>query len=283
MANTPKIGLKIPSTADNIAEQINIDTPNNLSIIDTEIDGVKTQANDLGAELARSATIVVAASDSKFKQFADYVCDGVSDNSIIIAAKNSLPSSGGKIVLLDGTYYIKGRIDLDKSNMTLQGCGNSTKLLLVNDIGTNEWHSLLNIINGQNIIIRDLLFDGNNQQYLVYALLGVRYESTQESVRVENVTIKNSSNLGIFIKYLKNGAITNIYVDNCVSNGCRVQNSYNVNLTNSIITNTNIGLEIRSNSSNILVNSCQIYDNVTQVNDNGVDTILGTNYIEGAV
>ena len=49
MANTPKIGLKIPSTADNIAEQINIDTPNNLDIIDTEIDGVKTQINDLDA------------------------------------------------------------------------------------------------------------------------------------------------------------------------------------------------------------------------------------------
>jgi hypothetical protein len=56
MANTPKIGLKIPSTADNIAEQINIDTPNNLGIIDTEIDGVKTQINDLGAYAVATGT-----------------------------------------------------------------------------------------------------------------------------------------------------------------------------------------------------------------------------------
>jgi len=55
MANTPKIGLKIPSTADNIAEQINIDTPNNLGIIDTEIDGVKTQINDLADKVIISS------------------------------------------------------------------------------------------------------------------------------------------------------------------------------------------------------------------------------------
>lgn len=58
MANTPKIGLKIPSTADNIAEQINIDTPNNLGIIDTEIDGVKTQINSLDANKVDNSRVL---------------------------------------------------------------------------------------------------------------------------------------------------------------------------------------------------------------------------------
>ena len=58
MATTPKIGLKIPSTADNIAEQINIDTPNNLSIIDTEIDEIKTQLNDLDANKVDNSRVL---------------------------------------------------------------------------------------------------------------------------------------------------------------------------------------------------------------------------------
>lgn len=67
MANTPKIGLKIPSTADNIAEQINIDTPNNLGIIDTEIDGVKTQINTLDAnKVDNSRVLTDVPANAKF-------------------------------------------------------------------------------------------------------------------------------------------------------------------------------------------------------------------------
>ena len=54
MANTPEIDLKLPSTADNIAEQINIDTVNNLTKIDNAIKNDRQQINDLDSNKANT-------------------------------------------------------------------------------------------------------------------------------------------------------------------------------------------------------------------------------------
>ena len=57
MANTPEIDLKLPSTADNIAEQINIDTVNNLTKIDNAIKNDRQQINNLDAEIGDIAIL----------------------------------------------------------------------------------------------------------------------------------------------------------------------------------------------------------------------------------
>jgi len=44
----------------------------------------------------RTATFVVAASDSKKKSDADYVCDGTADDVQIQAAIDALPGGGGQ-------------------------------------------------------------------------------------------------------------------------------------------------------------------------------------------
>jgi len=63
------------------------------------------------ALLGRSgSTFVVAASDSKHREWADYVCDGVNDQVEIQAAINALPAHGGTVTLLDGTFYISAHI-----------------------------------------------------------------------------------------------------------------------------------------------------------------------------
>ena len=53
------------------------------------------------------ATFVVAASDSKNKEKADYVCDGVDDQVEIQAAIDALPVSGGKISLSEGFFLFQ--------------------------------------------------------------------------------------------------------------------------------------------------------------------------------
>ncbi|GAI41416.1 unnamed protein product, partial [marine sediment metagenome] len=58
----------------------------------------------------RAATFVVAASDSEHKFEADYFCNGTDDQVQINAALAALPATGGKVVLLDGTYTIAGPI-----------------------------------------------------------------------------------------------------------------------------------------------------------------------------
>ncbi len=85
---------------------------------------------DFAANKARTATLVVAASNSgaKSKAAADYVCDGTSDQTEINNAITALPSVGGKVLLLEGTYNISGTITVGKANVTVEGMGAGTVL-----------------------------------------------------------------------------------------------------------------------------------------------------------
>ena len=47
-----------------------------------------------GANVTRTATVVVAAADSLHPEQADYVCDGVDDQVEIQAAIDALPNGG---------------------------------------------------------------------------------------------------------------------------------------------------------------------------------------------
>ena len=94
----------------------------------------------------RGATLVVAANNSKDKTKADYVCDGVADQYTIQQAINALPSTGGCIQLLDGTYlldktgitpaagtYYLATMSID--NIAIRGLGDATILKLANSAG----------------------------------------------------------------------------------------------------------------------------------------------------
>lgn len=65
--------------------------------------------------IPRTATYVIAASDStsQSKAQADYVCDGTDDHVEIQAAIDALPTTGGRIVLDEGTYDIGASLDFD--------------------------------------------------------------------------------------------------------------------------------------------------------------------------
>lgn len=78
----------------------------------------------------RSSTVVVAASDSSSngKAQADYVCDGTSDDVELRTAINALPSTGGDIRLLDGTFNLSAILSRAIDNVTISGVGRSTYL-----------------------------------------------------------------------------------------------------------------------------------------------------------
>lgn len=86
----------------------------------------------------RGATVVVASSTSELKsrKGADYICDGTADNVELQAAIDSLPSTGGKVVLLEGTYNLAATVNIAEANaqkgITIQGQGYST-ILKVNN------------------------------------------------------------------------------------------------------------------------------------------------------
>lgn len=74
------------------------------------IDEVTTTLSDMWRDrVAPPTTITVACSTSKHNITADYHCNGTNDQTVIQQAIDALPSTGGKIVLLEGTYYIYRR------------------------------------------------------------------------------------------------------------------------------------------------------------------------------
>jgi len=108
----------------------------------------------------RTATYVVAASDSVHKFEADYFCDGTNDHVQIQAALDALPATGGKVFLLDGTYTVEVSITLD-SYQTLRGCGQNTILTTT----TTALGGIITATGGSGtekagILIADLKVDG---------------------------------------------------------------------------------------------------------------------------
>lgn len=74
----------------------------------------------------------------------DYTCDGAADNIQFQAAIDALPSVGGKIVVLSGTYSFSSGVTRAISNVTIEGTGAGSYITLdgVNPVftaGGNGW------------------------------------------------------------------------------------------------------------------------------------------------
>lgn len=69
-----------------------------------KLNDVSTQLADMADDEKRSATIVIAAADTVGTYGYDYKCTGTNDEITIAAAISALPVTGGKIIMLEGTY-----------------------------------------------------------------------------------------------------------------------------------------------------------------------------------
>jgi len=140
------------------------------------------------------ATLIVAASDSKDTSRADYVCDGTNDEEEINQAISDLPASGGRVVLLEGTYNLGNSITINKSNVTLEGQGASTVIKFKDGINTS---SLDAISAGSNVHIRNLSLDGNKDNAGITNSTGIRISTGSI---VENCRISNFTYAGIYVE-----------------------------------------------------------------------------------
>lgn len=116
------------------------------------------------AAYARAATLVVAASDSKDTTNADYVCDGTADDVQINAAIAALPTRGGRVLLMEGTFNLAAKISITRSNVVLSGQGGaSTKLNLGNGVNDNMIGlDDLELGAYTDIVIENLYMEGNS-------------------------------------------------------------------------------------------------------------------------
>jgi len=183
---------------------------------------------------SQSATFVVAASDSLHLGLADYVCDGVDDQVEIQAAIDALPSDGGKVVLLNGTYFLSGSITAPQGsyNISIVGNGDNTvlKATTTDDVFSFIGDAPPNIYSGCDI--SDLVIDGDN----------------------------NAPN-GIHVKSWQSGTISHIKVFDCTSNAINLESDdYIVGNHHSRILNCRFigNLILGSDSNDVIVDNILI-------------------------
>ena len=121
-------------------------------------------------------TVVIATDGS-----GDYNCNGTDDDITINAALNSLPVTGGCMYLKEGTYIITSTILFPTDNITIFGCGASTRIV------TNDNITMISGDGLEHIGIHDIYVYGagagaNNHGIVWDKIL----ESTITKIWVEN-------------------------------------------------------------------------------------------------
>jgi len=144
-----------------------------------------------------AASVTVAASDSLVKNPAQYLCDGSSDQTEIIAAIKKIASSGGgDVILLDGTFTVGGDIILTSGvNLVGQGADSTT----LNFVGAGRLK-----VNG-NTTLHDFQTTG---------LTGIIIVGSH--IKLTNITVRNyTSTSPAFYIYATNKVISDVTFTNC--------------------------------------------------------------------
>ncbi len=201
-------------------------------------------AHNSDGTLTSNGTVFVVASDgpTTFQNVATYNCDGTADDVQIQAAIDSLPSTGGSIMLSRGTFNIAARIDLGtKTNIDICGEGWSTVIKLTANTDTQLIGS-----SGAcaRITIRNIAFDGNrSNQSTGTTRQAIRFTSSSaQDIKLQNLYIHDTYNHGISISCLKvhitnctiascglgvspgdGGIILNSPSDSCIVSGCEIR------------------------------------------------------------
>lgn len=129
--------------------------------------------NETGAG-AKTCTFIVGPASNDDSDGYDYTTDGTADEVQIQAAIDALPATGGKVVLREGTYNINIGTTLysastyysalvTKPNVTIQGMGWSTKLIL-NATDVSDYTTIISANTG--LKIKDIYFDGIRRSVL---------------------------------------------------------------------------------------------------------------------
>jgi len=182
---------------------------------------LKISAAGGGGTYRRSATKIVAASDSLDTMNADYVCDGSADEVEIESAINALPASGGRVILMEGTFNISTPIDCVKSGVTIEGQGLGTKLFLINNANCH----VLVIGNGatalSKVTTKNLVIDGNRVNQGVGTFHGINLyggaSTYLDDFVIQDVHIYNARSYGVRAAY-----VNRLLLSGCLSQNCYV-------------------------------------------------------------
>ncbi len=159
-------------------------TSNGGKITLSAADGIYFSANKRRIVRAAATLVVGTTKSGHTKADCDYLCDGTADEVEIKNAINALPSGGGRVILLEGTYNCTNSININKSNVTLEGMGCGSTIVKY----TASVFIFINITQTK-CEIRNLAItrDGNTPDYAGIYING----TTSTDDVIENVEIRN--------------------------------------------------------------------------------------------
>lgn len=205
----------------------------------------------------------------------NYLCDGTDDQYQINDAIAALPVSGGEIIILNGTYNISAKINVNKNNVSIRGNGNATIFKRMWDSTIVE--GVINIDGYDNCIAKTFRIDGNKGTYTSSNNCGIFLNNSGYN-KINDVFCNNNAT-GIYLSSSSNNTVTG---DNCNNNsaGIYLYNSSNNNTVtgNNCNNNYNNGIYLNGSSNNTVTgNIC--YDNSIGIyfyNSNN-NTVTGNN------
>ena len=239
---------------DKITELTNL-TKNNVTTI-AEIplvsggDNYYAYSEDLFGGMPKStATKVVAASDTpNATSRADYECDGTNDDVEIQAAIDALSASGGKVLLLEGTFSIGARIVLGE-NITVQGMGwnwGDGGTIVDQQYDGDVFYYNPGVRRVVSITIRDLHISGHADTYATGS--GIHFGNNCMDTRVFHVGITYFPSHGIHSEWAWGFIADDVVSENCEGDGIRSEGGSHAKITRCKLSD-NDGWGLYSNGS----------------------------------
>ena len=142
---------------------------------------------------------------------------GTNASAVIQAAINALGTAGGKIFIKGGTYIINTKLNNTRYGLTIEGEGPGTSILhgvTILKLGNNVNDYIFYNNFGHNLILRNILFDGNkdnNPTGKGLYLLG-------DDLNLENIAVLHSGGTGIEGEP-RASFFKNVYVELCNGTG----------------------------------------------------------------
>jgi hypothetical protein len=178
------------------------------------------------------------------------------------AIDNKLPSSGGYIKLLNGTYNLDDDIKIRKSNVTIYG-GSRTGVLLKR---TANFSSAFTADGKSNIAVHTMTIDIQEKTQNNDGISIIGFEDCS-GVKISNITMRNCDKMGIIVRRCNEVVINNCHISNTWS-AIVSQSSRNVDITsNNIHTCHGDGIYITN-------------DYYQQVSYGSQDVLVKNNYIQ---
>lgn len=183
----------------------------------------------------------------------DYLCDGTSDEVEINQAISALPSSGGEILILDGTYNITAKINVNKNNVCIKGNGSATILKRMYNSGSAE--GVITLAGVEGCRVDNLQIDGNRSSYSNSNNRNIRLSSSDNNI-VTGTIHKTTHNYGIELDSSDNNLITNNICEGSYYYGINVAGGSSDNVVSgNSCSSCDVGIIINFNSRRNTVSS----------------------------